>query len=610
MNKTVNINLAGVFFHVDEDAYGKLQRYLAAIKRSFEGMQGEDEIIGDIEARISELFSERIKDERQVISTKELDEVIAIMGQPEDYRVDDDLFEDDATNTSSKKPKQAARIAQRRFYRDTDNAYIGGVSSGMAHYLGIDPLWVRIGWVLLIALTWFTLGGTALIYLALWVFVPEAQTTADKLAMRGKAVNIDNITEKVKEGFENVADTVKSVDYDKYGNKVKTGAQGVFGTLGKVIMFFFKILAKIIGVLLVIVGASVVISLLITFLTGGVVDIFTPNLADMPWITNDTGLPIWLVLLLVFFAVGIPFFFLFYLGLKILSSNLKSMPLSAKLSLLGLWLIATITIGVFSVKQAVQYSNMETSKVTQTEALPITQADTLRITMRASEKYDVPFGRATNYVQMINSETDDIAIHRNVRLIVRSTTDSLARLQIVKRAKGLSYDMARDRAESVKYNFDIRNNELHLDGFFTAQREGQFRHARPSIELVLYVPEGATLIADENTYSYHRNDSHFRDILDNGDEGKFLKVGNGKLTCPTCPEKQDRNQQSYYNDDNWESSNNEWQERSYEDGEPENDWENIPEAPEPGEVPQAPKTLNPDPVPTPPVAVDPDGGNI
>lgn len=610
MNKTVNINLAGVFFHVDEDAYGKLQRYLAAIKRSFEGMQGEDEIIGDIEARISELFSERIKDERQVISTKELDEVIAIMGQPEDYRVDDDLFEDDATNTSSKKPKQAARIAQRRFYRDTDNAYIGGVSSGMAHYLGIDPLWVRIGWVLLIALTWFTLGGTALIYLALWVFVPEAQTTADKLAMRGKAVNIDNITEKVKEGFENVADTVKSVDYDKYGNKVKTGAQGVFGTLGKVIMFFFKILAKIIGVLLVIVGASVVISLLITFLTGGVVDIFTPNLADMPWITNDTGLPIWLVLLLVFFAVGIPFFFLFYLGLKILSSNLKSMPLSAKLSLLGLWLIATITIGVFSVKQAVQYSNMETSKVTQTEALPITQADTLRITMRASEKYDVPFGRATNYVQMINSETDDIAIHRNVRLIVRSTTDSLARLQIVKRAKGLSYDMARDRAESVKYNFDIRNNELHLDGFFTAQREGQFRHARPSIELVLYVPEGATLIADENTYSYHRNDSHFRDILDNGDEGKFLKVGNGKLTCPTCPEKQDRNQQSYYNDDNWESSNNEWQERSYEDGEPENDWENIPEVPEPGEVPQAPQTLNPDPVPTPPVAVDPDGGNI
>ena len=94
MNKTVNINLAGVFFHIDEDAYGKLQRYLAAIKRSFEGMQGEDEIITDIEARISELFTEKIQDARQVISIKELDEVITVMGQPEDYMVDDDIFED------------------------------------------------------------------------------------------------------------------------------------------------------------------------------------------------------------------------------------------------------------------------------------------------------------------------------------------------------------------------------------------------------------------------------------------------------------------------------------------------------------------------------------
>ncbi len=99
MNKTVNINLAGIFFHIDEDAYGKLQRYLTAIKRSFEGMQGEDEIIADIEARISELFAERVKDGKQVIGLNELDEVIAIMGQPEDYRVDDDMFEDDLGGT-------------------------------------------------------------------------------------------------------------------------------------------------------------------------------------------------------------------------------------------------------------------------------------------------------------------------------------------------------------------------------------------------------------------------------------------------------------------------------------------------------------------------------
>ena len=598
MNKTVNINLAGVFFHVDEDAYGKLQRYLAAIKRSFEGVQGEDEIIADIEARISELFSERIKDERQVISTKELDEVITIMGQPEDYMVDDDIFEDTASSQksssrSSSKTQQAKRISDRRFFRDTDNAYIGGVSSGMAHYMGLDPMWVRIGWVLLIALTWFTLGGTALIYLALWVFVPEAQSTSDKLAMRGKAVNIDNITEKVKEGFENVADTVKNVDYDKYGNKVKNGAQGVFGTLGKIIMFFFKVIAKIVGVLLIITGAAVVISLLITLLTGGVVDIFTPNLADMPWISNDTGLPIWLMLLLVLFAVGIPFFFLFYLGLKILSSNVKSMPLSAKLSLLGLWLIASITIGVFSVKQAIQYSNLESSKVTTTETLAITKNDTLRIKMRGSERFDIPFGKSSQYVQLINSNTEDVAVYRNVRLIVRSTRDSLAYVQTVKRTKGSSYDVAKEQAEAMMLNYDLSDNELAIDGFFTGERNAQYRHVRPSVEIIVYLPEGATLIADENTYSYHRNDRQYRDILDNGDEEKFLTVGNGKLVCSTCPEDRDND-----DDNSWQQSddNDAWEERSYREGEDTPAWETNTQAPD------APKSTDPNTAPTPPKA--------
>ena len=76
MNKTININLANTFFHIDEDAYIKLQRYLDAIKRSFTDSQGKSEIIADIEARIAELFTERLLHERQVITTKEVDEVI------------------------------------------------------------------------------------------------------------------------------------------------------------------------------------------------------------------------------------------------------------------------------------------------------------------------------------------------------------------------------------------------------------------------------------------------------------------------------------------------------------------------------------------------------
>ena len=100
MNKTVNINLAGIFFHIDEDAYLKLQRYLEAIKRSLTNSQGQSEIIADIEARIAELFNERIKNNKQVIRINEVDEVISIMGQPEDYQVDEEIFEDDNTTNT------------------------------------------------------------------------------------------------------------------------------------------------------------------------------------------------------------------------------------------------------------------------------------------------------------------------------------------------------------------------------------------------------------------------------------------------------------------------------------------------------------------------------
>jgi hypothetical protein len=130
MNKTVNINLAGIFFHIDEDAYLKLQRYLEAIKRSFTDSQGRSEIISDIEARIAELFSERTENDKQVISSKQVDEVIAIMGQPEDYLIDEELFEDEPKSTYRSKS-----TTSKKLFRDTENSYIGGVASGLGHYL-------------------------------------------------------------------------------------------------------------------------------------------------------------------------------------------------------------------------------------------------------------------------------------------------------------------------------------------------------------------------------------------------------------------------------------------------------------------------------------------
>ena len=146
MNKTVNINLAGIFFHIDEDAFLKLKNYLDAIKHSFTDSQGRDEIIQDIEARIAELFAEKRETDKQVIGMREVDAVIEIMGQPEDYKVDDDIFEDEETSHSSysntKHTEAKTEKRNKKLYRDPDNSYISGVSSGLGHYFSIDPVWV------------------------------------------------------------------------------------------------------------------------------------------------------------------------------------------------------------------------------------------------------------------------------------------------------------------------------------------------------------------------------------------------------------------------------------------------------------------------------------
>ena len=528
MNKTVNINLAGIFFHIDEDAYAKLQRYLEAIKRSFTNSQGRSEIISDIEARIAELFTERMKTEKQVISIKEVEEVITIMGQPEDYLVDEEIFEDE--------PKAKTSGSSRKLFRDTENAYVGGVSSGLGHYFDIDPLWIRLAWVILM----FGFGTGFFVYILLWILMPAAQTTADKLAMSGKPVNITNIEQKVKEGFgnvkdsiEDVADKVKNQDYSKAGNKIKSSSRSFFDALGNIIMFFFKVIAKFIGVILIIVGASTLIALFISLFSVGTSSFFSPWWMDYAHVANTTGMPIWLISLLVFFAVGIPFFVIFYLGLKILVNNLKSIGNIAKFTLLGLWLASILTLVVFGIREATEHAF--DASVTQKEELQITSKDTITIKMIGNKNYDDDMRRRHRSFQLVHNDNGEKLIYSSdLKFIVRSTKDSLASISIEKNSEGRNYQNAKEGAEKIDYDYAFVDNELQLDSYLTTDLKNKFRNQQ--VEIIVHLPEGTTFFADENTYSYHRNYRNSNDILDNGMEEHYLKVIEDDVVCLDCPE--------------------------------------------------------------------------
>lgn len=533
MNKTVNINLAGIFFHIDETAYTKLQHYLEAIKRSLANTQGQDEIIADIEARIAELFNEKIKTERQVIGVKEVDEVIAVLGQPEDYMLDEEIFDDEPVHTRY-------RSTGKQLFRDTEHAYIGGVSSGLGHYLGIAPVWVRLLWIFL---TILSSGAFILIYIALWIFVPEAKTTADKLSMRGEEVNISNIERKIREGFEDVSGKVKSVNYEKYGNQARSGASNAAKGIGSVILLLLNIFVKLIGVFILLVAGTALIGLFIGLFTVG-----TFGLVDAPWTDYiemaAIGAPIWYLTLLTFFAVGIPFFFLFILGLKILVSKLKTIGTTAKLVLLGLWLLSIIGLAVVGIKQATQRAF--DGEVVITETLPVRSQDTLYIAMQYDARYTSRVDKGSVTIKYDDND-NKILYSTDVRLVVKSTKDSVGRMEIVKMADGSDFKEARDRAENINYNTAYSNGKLMLDSFLTSDIKNHFREQ--AVRVTIYLPEGTVLYADENISSFHRSSDYYGNILDYNSAGNYLTITENGVSCENC---------DLEDEDEWENS--EWDE--------------------------------------------------
>lgn len=529
MNKTVNINLAGIFFHIDEDAYLRLQRYLEAIKRSFTDSQGRSEIISDIEARIAELFSERIQFDKQVIGNKEVDQVIAIMGQPEDYLVDDEIFEDAPKNRTYKTTRQPSK----KLYRDKDNSYIAGVSSGLGHYLGIEAVWVRLLWILLTIGS----GGTfILVYILFWVLVPEAVTTSEKLTMTGEPVNISNIEKKIRDGFENVSttvsETVRNVDFEKHGNRIKSSSKTFFDTLGDVFMFFLKIFAKFVGIILIISAAIALFALVLSLISLSSFSNMNPMAMDYVTAVNNAGLPIWFGALVLFFVIAIPLFFILYLGLKILINNLKSIGRVAKFSLLGLWLLAIFTLIFMAINQASYYT--VDNSVSENYDLPITNMDTISIKMN-SGNFDNPrynSWRNNGFKISYNDQDEKQIFSRDILLSIISTKDSIATLKVYKEAQGRDFREAKNSAEEIDYSYEYNNGELLLDNFLVTDFENKFLEQR--VILTLFLPEGTTLKLNNNVSSFLNSRGSSGNLFTYGDTGHLFKITEDNAECLDC----------------------------------------------------------------------------
>jgi phage shock protein PspC (stress-responsive transcriptional regulator) len=523
MNKTVNINLGGMFFHIDEDAYLKLTRYFDAIKRSLNNSSGQDEIIKDIEMRVSELLTEKQKSEKHVVGLKDVDEVIAVMGQPEDYIIEDE----EKTNQSF----QHNGRRNKKLYRDKEKGMIGGVATGLGHYFGIEAVWIKIVFLIFV----FAGFGTGILaYFVLWVVTPEAVTTSEKLEMTGEPVTISNIEKKVREEIDSLSDKFKNADYDKMGNQAKSGAERISSSFGDFVMTVFKIFAKFLGIILIMAGVSILIMLLI-----GVFTLGTNVFIDFPWQNfieagNFTEYPIWSFGLLMFFAVGIPFFFMTLLGFKLLAPNTKTIGNIAKYTLLAIWIIAIAIAISIGIKQAteISYDNKSVEK----KAINITAKDTLYVKFRYNDYYAKDLGHHNRDFEFVQDSANNELIYSNdVRLHVLHTDETAPYIQIEKSARGNSFTNAKKRAEKINYNIDIKGNYLILDNYFLTDVKNKFRGQE--VDIYLYLPEGQLFKPDGSIQDYDDSEDDFFNLHFSGNYN--YKVEGSKIKCLNCPADED-----------------------------------------------------------------------
>lgn len=344
MKKTLTVNLGGTVFHIDEDAYQLLDKYLSNLREHFKREEGSEEIMDDFELRISELLNARVRLGFEVITIENVEEVIKRMGKPEEIFASDEEPE----NKEERKtiyPESKETTGKKQLMRDPDNRILGGVAAGIAAYMNWDTTAVRLIMILLLFIPHSTVFIT-LTYIICWLVMPQAKSATDRLRMRGKSVTVENIGKTVTDGFEKVSNNVNDyINSDKPRNSLQKFGDlivTIFGFLLKFIVILFSVILLPILLLVVFVLLVVVFALMV----GGTSALyhFSPFGSDM-----FAGMPPSLAIvgcIGVILLIGIPVFSLLY-AICCTLFKIKPLPVPFRWTLLGLWIISLILCGVY-----------------------------------------------------------------------------------------------------------------------------------------------------------------------------------------------------------------------------------------------------------------------
>ena len=558
MKKTVSINLSKMSFTIDEEAYFKLRQYLDTIRGYFSDSEGREEIMADIEARIAEMLQEKITETYQVISLEDIDEVIGVMGQPEEY-IDDDASEDSQGRSGY------AFNSTRRIYRDPDGKVLGGVCSGLGYYFGFDPIWARLAFLI----AFFVFGTGILLYILLWVIFPKAVTTAEKLEMKGEPVNVSNIGRAIEDEFENLK-TRFNTKGKKNGGSARSrsgrssSSDQVIESVGHALNTVLKGLGKIAGIFMIVIASIILIGFTLSMVG---LNESTVIIGDEPYgsytvgdITNaifysNTESIIARIALSLF--IIIPLALIVLTGIRLIASrriHIKGLGI-----VLGsIWAISLISLIFVGTRLAADFSQKEyfTEEFSlDTQVTDTTSLDTLVLDVGP----DVfAYSRRHRY-----HREDDFAFKIKdgqlylgyMELEVETTTENDYKVIVEKKSRGMDAEAAYNRAERISYYLTQNENRLVMDPYYNISPDDRYRFQ--DVTVIVQVPEGKSVTLSNNIhrvleyledhdrqyreeweYDYgprHRHRiRHYRSPGFANYSGKTFTVKDGQLTCSDC----------------------------------------------------------------------------
>jgi phage shock protein PspC (stress-responsive transcriptional regulator) len=532
MNKTVTINISGIIFHIEEDAYDKLSKYLSTIRGYFNRADGGNEIMSDIEARIAEMLQSKTSAIKQVVLMADVDYVMDSMGKPEEFA--GDAQQD---NSSQQTDYNYEEPIKKRLHRDGDSKVLGGVCSGIGHYFGFDPVWLRIA----LALMLFFAGTGILLYIILWIAIPEAKTTAEKLAMKGERADINNISKAVKEEAEQFKKRM-----EKYGKEFsnmandrlapRNTAEKIVDFVGDVFINVGRVLLKVLGVLMVIFGVIFFFGL---FSSVFGMSFMTSNVEVKDWIDMVLldGKDFYLGLIGVSIFFGTPIIMMIYGGIKILF-KIRYSNRWLNLGAGVIWLIGFIITFYIGVKTSSDFA--KEAKVR--ENMSLEQHDTLYLKLNAlALNYDELYVNEDDDHIVVRKHHDDYMIGKHDGLkyllghaqlnIIKSQTNQVE-LVVVKEANGYEKKNAVERAKNISYSVVQKDSLLTFDNIFRVNNADKFR--MQDVKVILKVPVGKVVYLDKSLEDFMYDIENVTNTYD-GDmvNRRWIMTENG-LKCLDC----------------------------------------------------------------------------